>query len=282
MDGKDGASSAESRVSVVVAAYRGADTIADCIASIEAQSAPAELVVIDGGSTDGTVDIINLYASSIAYWESEPDRGVYHAWNKALDHVTGEWVCFLGADDRFAAPDVLARIAPHLPDASDIRVAYATVHVVDPSGAVVVSVGEPWAACRVAFRERMTLPNPATFYHRSLFEELGRFDERFRITGDYEFLLRELLAREALFIPDVVAVLMDDGGLSSDPRHRARRVREIATARHMHGLTRVPPWAAPAVIKASTRDSIERTLGPKAADWARRWYRAITRQPPDE
>ena len=227
--------------------------------------------------------ILERHADCIAYWESEPDRGVYHAWNKALDHAGGDWICFLGADDRFAAPDVLERIAPVLQAAvGRFRVAYSPIHVISESGEVVATVGQPWEAIREAFRERMTLPNPATFYHRSLFERHGHFDERFRITGDYEFLLRELLDHDALFIPGGAAVLMSEGGLSSDPRQRARRLREVATARHRHGLTRLPPWATPNVVKAAVRDALERTVGPGVAGRARRWYRALTRKPAEE
>ena len=89
------------RISVVIAVYNGAQTIQRALDSIFEQTyRDLEVVVIDGGSTDGTQAILEHNASQIAYWVSEPDRGVYNAWNKALDHVTGDWVCFLGADDR--------------------------------------------------------------------------------------------------------------------------------------------------------------------------------------
>lgn len=270
-------------VSAVVATRNAVQTLPATLESMFGQTfTPVEVVVIDGRSSDGTVAILERHDDRIAYWESEPDRGVYHAWNKALDHATGEWICFLGADDRFASPSVVSAIAPHLETAAGrSRVVYASIHVVNPEGEVVAEVGEPWERAKIGLRQRMTLPNPATFYHRSLFDLHGRFDERFRITGDYEFLLRELLDNDALFIPDLVAVLMDDGGLSTDSRYRALRIREMATARHMHGLTRVPSWASPPVVKAMARAGLERVAGVGTADRVRGWYRTLTRQAPD-
>ena len=270
-------------VSVVIATMNACRTVEATLLSIRDQIyCDLEVVVLDGGSSDDTTLILQRYAGDLAYWESEPDRGVYHAWNKALDHVTGEWICFLGADDRFASPSVVSAVAPYLEAApAECRVVYASINLLNPEGKVVAEVGEPWESAKLGLRQRMTLPNPATFYHRSLFDLHGRFDERFRITGDYEFLLRELIEHDAVFVPGLVAVLMDDGGLSTDPRHRALRIREMATARHMHGLTRVPPWASPPVVKASVRAGLERMAGKGAADRVRGWYRTLTRQPRD-
>jgi glycosyltransferase involved in cell wall biosynthesis len=271
------------RISVVIAVRNAATVIGRAIDSVVAQDYPrVELIVIDGASTDGTHEIIEERADRIAFTLSEPDRGVYDAWNKALDRVTGDWTCFLGADDRFAASDVLTRAATRLallPEAT--RVAYATVHVVDRAGDVTAVIGEPWEQSRLPFRERMTVPNPATFYHHTLFEVHGGFDESYRIVGDYEFLMRELLHHDAAFIPDLVAVLMDPGGLSDDPRSRLLRLREIATARHRHGLTRLPPWASPMVLRARLRAGVERVLGLERAGRLRSRYRAMTGQAPE-
>lgn len=75
-------------ISVIVAVYNGEKTLQHCIDSVSNQAYPhKELIIIDGGSTDGTVDILRADNDKIAYWESEPDKGIYHAWNKALDHV---------------------------------------------------------------------------------------------------------------------------------------------------------------------------------------------------
>lgn len=265
-------------ISVVIATWNAVATLEATLHSAFGQGHPGvEVIVIDGGSTDGTVDLIQRFDGRIAHWESEPDRGVYHAWNKALDHVNGDWVCFLGADDRFATPEVIGQMAPSLLAVDgNVRVVYGSVHVVDSHGHVQAVVGSPWEEAGPGMRQRMTLPNPATFYHRSLFDIHGRFSERFRITGDYEFLLRELLEQPAVFVPDVLVVLMDEGGLSSDPRQRTRRLTEIATARYLHGLTRVPPAISPMVLKARLAAALERAIGPSATEKVRQRYRSLT------
>lgn len=83
--------------SVIVAVYNGAKTLQRCIDSVSNQTYPQkELIIIDGGSADGTVDILRVNNDKIAYWKFKPDRGIYHAWNKALDHVQGAWIYFWG------------------------------------------------------------------------------------------------------------------------------------------------------------------------------------------
>ena len=84
-------------LTIIVAVFNGAKTLERCIDSVVQQTWPyKELIIMDGGSTDGTVDLLKRYDSKIKYWESRPDRGIYHAWNKALDHAEGEWICFIG------------------------------------------------------------------------------------------------------------------------------------------------------------------------------------------
>jgi glycosyltransferase involved in cell wall biosynthesis len=266
-------------ISVVIAVRNGAASIQQSLESVFDQSYGAtELVVMDGASTDGTQAILKRNAARLAYWESEPDRGVYHAWNKALEHVSGDWICFLGADDRFSGPDVLLRAAAVLTRVDpSIRVAYGTINVVDVAGAIISTMGSPWASARKQFTQGMSIPNPATFYRRVLFTELGRFDESFSIAGDYEFLLRELPDREAYFLDGLVAVEMGSGGVSDRPDRRVLRMREAERARRMHGLARGPVALAPAVIRARAREVIRRAFGPGAEATAHSLYRKLRR-----
>jgi glycosyltransferase involved in cell wall biosynthesis len=242
-----------------------------------------ELLVIDGASTDGTQAVIERcserHPGLITHFESKPDRGIYHAWNKALDHVTGEWICFLGADDELAGPDILARAAPMLAGGRGrFRVVYGRLEVVAADGSVVRRLGEPWETIRGRFRQRMELPHPATFQHRSLFEAVGRFDESFRISGDYELLLRELLEHDALFI-DLLLVRMGAGGLSDRPSSVGTLIRETHRARYMHGLVGTPAWRTPRVLRSLAYHRLARTLGPRAAEAAADAWHALTRTP---
>jgi len=223
-------------ISIVVATRNAAGTLPGCLEAVLRQDYPAvDLVVVDGASTDGTVSILEAYSGRLGHWMSEPDTGVYSAWNKAIRHIRGEWVCFLGADDRLATPSVLSDMAPRLAQ-RPARVVYGITHVTAGDGQVLWSMGRPWLQTRADLADHMSLPNPSTFYHRELFRVHGTFDESFQIAGDYEFLLRELVGHPAVFV-DTVVVRMGAGGVSQDLRNRARSLREAERARRQNGLT---------------------------------------------
>lgn len=222
----------------MVATYNGAATLQQCINSIALQTYQhKELIVIDGGSTDGTVELLKTSQQKITYWVSEPDRGIYHAWNKALPRARGEWICFLGADDHFWDEHVLTRMAEELAKLlPEIRVAYGQIMLLNGGGERLYAVGEPWERLRQRFLKSMCIPHPGMMHRRSLFEEHGGFDESFRIAGDYELLLRELKTADAAFIPNLVTVGMRQGkGESSHPAATLRVLQETRRAQRMHG-----------------------------------------------
>ena len=114
-------------ITVILAVLNASNTLERCLQSILKQTYQhKEIILVDGGSTDGTLSILDAYGDKLTYWESKPDRGIYHAWNKALKHARGDWICFLGADDYFWSNNVLADLAPHLIRAtnSGIRIVY--------------------------------------------------------------------------------------------------------------------------------------------------------------
>lgn len=224
-------------ITVIVAIYNGARTLQQCIDSIAQQSYPAkELIVIDGASTDGTVEIVEQNQEKIAYWVSEPDRGIYNAWNKGLTQAKGEWICFLGADDFFWDRQVLARSSEQLVNLPEnIRVAYGQVMLLNNDGARQYPIGEPWEKIKKRFKQFMCIPHPGAMHRRSLFELRGYFDDSFCIAGDYELLLRELKIEDAFFISNVILVGMRQGGVSSNPTYSLASIWEIWRAQRKHG-----------------------------------------------
>lgn len=248
-------------ISIVIAVYNGKATLQRCIDSVARQTYPyKELIVIDGGSNDGTVEVLKRNSEKIAYLVSEPDRGIYNAWNKALKVAQGDWVYFLGADDYFVDDHVLARVAPNLSGGSSrARVAYGRVDLVRKDGSVIATFGSPWD--RKRFFQLMTLPHQGVFHHRSLFEVHGGFNEEFRIAGDYELLLRELKSHDPLFIPDGTIAAMQFGGMSSDGRLAIETLREIKRARDLNGVTMATPLWRWALVKAHVRRFLSRLFG---------------------
>lgn len=262
--------------SIVIAVLDAQRTIGRCIDSILDQTyRDSEIVVIDGGSSDGTQHVLERYDERIAYWTSEKDRGICHAWNKALKHVRGEWVIFLGADDRLARHDVLARVADRLVPGPP-RVAYGVVNIVDERGTVLATDGAPWEETRPTFFDHNTVPHQAVFHHRTLFERNGLFDERFRICGDYELLLRELKDHEPVFIPNVTIADVAFGGLSTLPSSGYRATREMHRARYRHGLTKAPEWLSFRVLRATGYELLRRAFGPQFARSVADAYKSLT------
>ena len=221
-------------ISVVVAVFNGQNTLQQCIDSIvEQRYANIEIIVIDGGSTDATTSILKTNDSLLAYWVSEPDRGIYHAWNKALQKATGDWICFLGADDFFWAPSVLASMAIQLIQAPpDVQLVHGQVMLLSAEGESIYPVGRAWPDVGKQLRKMMCVPHPGAMHRRNFFDKHGEFDETFRIAGDYEMLLRGFSddGTQAVFIPDLVTVGMRYGGLSSNPANSLAAMKESRKA----------------------------------------------------
>jgi glycosyltransferase involved in cell wall biosynthesis len=272
----------EPLISVIVAVFNGEKTLQRCIDSVADQTYPhKELVIVDGGSTDGTVDILRTNSDKIAYWESEPDRGIYHAWNKALKHVRGDWICFLGSDDYFWKPDVLEQIKGHLIEAASaaIRVVYGQVAVVTEQDEVLIVAGKPWGNVQRRFLQMMTVPHQGVMHHRSLFELHGKFDDSFQIVGDYEFLLRELKTNRAEFVSNVIVAGMRRGGVSANPTNYIQSLKEFARARRKNKVRVMIPlqwiWS---YVKAVGHILSIWLFGRKAHGRVADFYRTLTGQ----
>lgn len=176
-------------ISIIIAVFNGAKTIQQCVDSIVNQTYPyKELIIMDGASKDATVSILERNTSQIAYWESKDDRGIAHAWNKALEHATGDWVIFLGADDRLHDINVLSDMAEILSKDVDSDIIY---------GQIIFEGGKRHGQvygyhCDIHdLKRKMVIPHTAAFHRRTFFDEVGQFDETFEMAMDYEILLRK-------------------------------------------------------------------------------------------
>lgn len=250
-------------ISIVIAVRNSANTLRQCLDSVlSQQGATVEVVVIDGGSTDGGIDILHEYGSRIAYWESGKDDGIYDAWNKGLRSVKGEWVCFLGADDFLAADDCCARAISNLQRLpASTLIAYGKAKLISATDEELQILGLPWHQAKRRLPSLMSLPNPAVLYRYTAFECFGPFDKSFRIAGDHEMLIRILKHGEAHFMPDVIFSVMRVGGVSSNPENSLRALAECHMARKKNGY-RLPGfyWLV-ASAKTLLRMALWRTLG---------------------
>jgi glycosyltransferase involved in cell wall biosynthesis len=235
------------------------------IASLAAQrGASFEWIVQDGASTDGTAALLQRQGGLVTFWASEPDAGIYDAWNKVCARARGEWLLFLGAGDEFVAPDTLASFSAHLSGAHPAHdLVYGKLrHISEHGRRDLDDVGVPWSelAGRWELGRPALPPHQVTFHHRSLFGAERPFDPRFRIAGDSYFMLRRGLARPPLFVPQPL-VRTPMGGLSMRLRSAAPMAREIALINRELGL-RAP-------------------LGHRVAEWLLVWAKlAVASLPP--
>lgn len=167
------------RISIITPVLNGAVFLERCLASVRAQRyRNIEHIVIDGGSEDGTIDILKRHHDTIAYWRSEPDRGVYDAMNRGIEVARGDWVLFLGSDD--VLYNVLHKVAPCL---RDPRSVYYGDAFWEESGFVYGGIFS---------RERLLEENichQAIFYPRRVFQKY-RYRLDYPVWGDYEFNIR--------------------------------------------------------------------------------------------
>jgi glycosyltransferase involved in cell wall biosynthesis len=195
-------------VTVITAAFNGQPYVAGCLESVSGQDYPnIEHIIIDGGSSDGTVDVLRQYDDRTALWTSEPDSGLYDAWNKALAEARGEWICFIGMDDELLPGAVSAymALAARNPEAEYLN---SLVRMVYNNG-FERTVGRPWKW--KGFSKWMRWAQVGTMHRRSLVDRLGTFDLSFGAVSDYEFLLRARDGLKAAFLPVETVMMRADG-----------------------------------------------------------------------
>lgn len=233
-------------ISIIVAVYNGAKTLQRCIDSVSDQTYDhKELIIIDGGSTDGTIEIIRSNQNKVTYWQSEPDNGIYNAWNKALDHLSGDWILFLGSDDYLWKSSVFEEMMPHLikAESQDMRMVYGQVARVTQDDVLCCLDGYSWEYTRrgIITDGICAFAHQGMFHHRSLFELHGKFDETFKIAGDYEILIRAFKdGGDAFFINGLIITGMQTGGITANC---IKLIKETARARQNNRLKVITiPW----------------------------------------
>lgn len=269
-------------ISIIIAVYNGVSTLQQCIDSIAKQTyINIELIIIDGGSTDGTIDLLKLNQDKIDYFISESDTGIYNAWNKGLSKAKGVWICFLGADDFLWNNKVFERVDAQLNKVPiGVRVVYGAMAIVNANGDYLFKVGDPWSKVKNRFKQLMCIPHPGTMHHRSIFDQYGYFDEQFRIAGDYEMLLRELKNGNAFYLGDDINVGMTQGGISSNPVNALLSLNEARRAQIMHGLFVPMPFWLMAKLRVSIRLVLWNLLGETITRKALDMFRRVLGLPP--
>jgi len=226
-------------ITVITVCYNSVSTLARALQSVKDQDWPhIEHIVVDGASSDGTLNTIARFQNDLALVISEPDKGIYDAMNKGLDHAHGEIVCFLNADDQYASPQVLTHVAQQM-QAYQLDALMGDVdffHEQAPTRTVRRYRSDRFRPNRLAWGWMPA--HPALFMRRSVIERVGRFKTDYRIAGDYEFVVRAFHGHTLQYrhIPEVLVRMQMGGSSTKGWRATVLLNREVRRACLDNGL----------------------------------------------
>lgn len=234
------------QISVITAVKDNASTLGPTLGSLRSQSWGAvEHIVVDGVSTDGTLELIAAHRSQIAKFICEPDKGLYDALNKGIAASTGDVIGFMHADDLYESTTSLQSIAAAFEDPA-VEVVYGDlVYVRRSDTRRVVRYWRAGTYDRGNLAHGWMPPHPTFYARRSVYSQFGTFDTRYRIAADYENMLRILWRGgvNACYIPEVL-VRMRTGGMSSSFSNLMSKSREDYAAMQANGLGSLGSWQA--------------------------------------
>ena len=205
---------ASPRLSILVATWNCAHQLEQFLESLLAQSwTDWECLLLDNASTDGTAKLVVGFqrrltsGSQRLIWNSQPDQGIYDAWNRGLGLARGRYLSFIGADDVFLDPTSLERIVALTVTEADLITARNAYYASD--GRLLRHWGFGWQWQRM--RQSMNIAHPGMLMRRELFDVVGAFDPSFRICGDYEWFLRLPVQLRSIHSSDSILKVVQAG-----------------------------------------------------------------------
>jgi len=208
-------------ITIITSTFNAGDSLRHTAKSIQNQTYPhIQWIIADGKSTDNTVEIIKGLGDLVSVWFSQPDSGIYDAWNHALKYVRGSWVQFMGAGDEYYDEKVLENLAPILSEAYPKHdLVYGRLqYISEESRELRDIVGSPWPELKGRweyFRPKLPI-HPEVFHHSSLFLK-RQFDTSYKIAGDSHFLMQCIKEKDPLYVPLIIDK-MPLGGASGSIR----------------------------------------------------------------
>lgn len=237
-------------VTIVTIVYNGAAVLEETILNVLHQTYPnVEYIIVDGGSTDGSLDIIRKYQGAIDFWISEKDGGIYDAMNKAIGLATGTWINFMNAGDLFASPSTLQDVSQLLDDEA-LGLAYGNHYINFRDGLVLPSFSksDPHGLL-------MPFSHQAAIYRCDLLKQYA-FDVRYRLAADFDQLNRMLANRIKCKRLDMFVATIESGGASDTQRIQV--MKEYSRISGFHPMHAV--YIARLLVKAMLGLAIPRPI----------------------
>lgn len=205
------------KITLVTVCYNSVSTIRDTIMSVISQKYDEiEYIVVDGGSTDGTIGIINEFADFISMFICEPDNGLYDAMNKGIRSATGEVIGFINSDDLFCHQYCVSEIMTYFNNNSSIEGLFGGVKFFDSKPALAKRFYKATQFRKWMIRYGMMPPHPGMYLRSTTYCDVGEYDTNYRIAGDFDFIVRffKYHKKEVVYC-DKVWINMRNGGVST-------------------------------------------------------------------
>jgi glycosyltransferase involved in cell wall biosynthesis len=225
-------------ITVVTPSFNQARFLERTIRSVLDQGYPAlEYIVMDGGSTDGSADIIARYADRISYWQSQPDGGQTAAINSGWRRATGDILCWLNSDDYYL-PGSLHYVAEQMSNRPDVWTMYGSAEVVDEDGRHLAFWGRPFSR-RVMILSQNCIPQPSSFVRREAIDAVGDLDETLNYTMDLDLFMRIAKVQAPRYLGRALAVVTKHKDAKTwRDRSKMARERYVVRRRYAQGIER--------------------------------------------
>lgn len=204
------------KLSIITINYNNFQGIEKTIKSIVSQTfSDFEYIVIDGGSSDGSLEVIQKYSDKIDFWISEPDSGIYNAMNKGIRQAKGEYLLFINSGDYLEGINSLSKIMDNV---SSVDIVYFNLKVMNPDNSFFIK--EYPEKVDFGYFMTKTLPHPASFIRKELFLKYGVYNEKMKIVSDWAFFTHAICDKKCSYkyVPEYFSVFMLDG-ISSSPKN---------------------------------------------------------------
>ena len=226
------------KISIITVSYNSEKTIRDTIDSVISQSYPnVEYIIVDGNSSDKTVEIIKSFGDKISQFVSEPDKGLYDAMNKGIKLATGEIIGILNSDDFYSDENVLKNVAEKFENG--VEGLYADLFYVDPVNTK--KILRKWHSGEYTegdFLKGWMPPHPTFFARKKVYEKFGGFTDQLKSAADYELMLR-FIHKEKIkiaYLPKVIVHMRAGGASNASIKNRLKANREDRLAWKINGL----------------------------------------------
>ncbi|MEM9150759.1 MAG: glycosyltransferase family 2 protein [Cyanobacteria bacterium P01_F01_bin.3] len=230
-------------ITIITPVWNNVATVGHCMHSIGGQTVPCQHILVDGASTDGTLEVMKKFQGPNTLIISEPDKGMYDAINKGLKYAKGEIIGVLNADDYYPIPDVLQLVVDAFSDPK-IEASYGDLLYVDRIDTdKVIRTWKSGSYKRERFYAGWMPPHPTFFVRRSLYEQYGHYRRDLGSAADYELMLRILLKHKAraIHIPEVLVHMRNEGMSNASLLNRLRANRYDRQAWQVNDV-RPRPW----------------------------------------